>query len=60
MWNLWRFIKDFAKLSTPLADLLKKDPPYSFSNDCVEAFQWIKKIPYNTSYYPTTILEETL
>jgi hypothetical protein len=29
-----RFIKDFSKISKPLTNLLQKDVPFSFSDDC--------------------------
>ena len=33
-----RFIKDFSKISRPLTNLLQKDIPFVFDDDCVEAF----------------------
>ena len=38
-----RFIKDFSLISRPLTDLLQKDVPFVFDNDCVEAFEILKK-----------------
>ena len=38
-----RFIKDFSKISRPLTDLLQKDVPFVFYDDCVEAFETLKK-----------------
>ena len=38
-----RFIKDFSKISRPLTNLLQKDIPFVFDDDCVEAFQILKK-----------------
>ena len=38
-----RFIKDFSKISQPLNNLLQKDVPFVFDNDCVEAFEIFKK-----------------
>ena len=38
-----RFIKDFSKISRPLTNLLKKDIPFVFDDDCVEAFEILKK-----------------
>ena len=38
-----RFIKDFSKISWPLTNLLQKDIPFSFDDDCVEAFEILKK-----------------
>ena len=38
-----RFIKDFSKISRPLTNLLQKDVPFVFDDDCVEAFEILKK-----------------
>ena len=38
-----RFIEDFSKISRPLTNLLKKDDPFVFDDDCVEAFEIPKK-----------------
>nr|GEZ10689.1 reverse transcriptase domain-containing protein [Tanacetum cinerariifolium] len=38
-----RFIKDFSKISRPMAHLLNKNAPFVFSNDCVQAFQTLKE-----------------
>ena len=38
-----RFIKDFSKISRPLTNLLQKDVPFVFDDDCVEAFDTLKK-----------------
>ncbi|KAK1661094.1 hypothetical protein QYE76_049253 [Lolium multiflorum] len=38
-----RFIKDFSKISKPLTNLLKKDVPFVFDDDCKEAFETLKK-----------------
>ncbi|GKC66974.1 reverse transcriptase domain-containing protein [Tanacetum coccineum] len=38
-----RFIKDFSKISRPMTHLLKKDTPFIFSNECIQAFQTLKK-----------------
>ncbi|KAK1679655.1 hypothetical protein QYE76_040503 [Lolium multiflorum] len=38
-----RFIKDFSKISKPLTNLLQKDVPFVFDNDCKEAFETLKK-----------------
>jgi hypothetical protein len=37
-----RFIKDFSKISKPLTNLLQKDVPFSFTEDCVESFNVLK------------------
>src|SRR3954466_4309235 len=38
-----RFIKDFSKNSRPLTNLLQKDVPFVFDEDCKEAFEVLKK-----------------
>src|SRR3954469_18304558 len=38
-----RFIKDFSKTSRPLTNLLQKDIPFVFDEDCKEAFKVLKK-----------------
>ncbi|GJR98593.1 reverse transcriptase domain-containing protein [Tanacetum coccineum] len=38
-----RFIKDFSKISRPMTHLLEKKTPFIFSEDCILAFQTLKK-----------------
>nr|GEY35802.1 hypothetical protein [Tanacetum cinerariifolium] len=38
-----RFIKGFSKIARPMTCLLKKDTPFHFSKECVEAFQTFKR-----------------
>nr|GEX50283.1 reverse transcriptase domain-containing protein [Tanacetum cinerariifolium] len=38
-----RFIKDFSKIARPMTHLLEKDNPFSFSKECVEAFQTLNR-----------------
>nr|GEX12991.1 reverse transcriptase domain-containing protein [Tanacetum cinerariifolium] len=38
-----RFIKDFFKISRPMTHLLEKDTLFIFSEDCIKAFQTLKK-----------------
>nr|GEY84461.1 reverse transcriptase domain-containing protein [Tanacetum cinerariifolium] len=38
-----RFIKDFSKISRPMTHLLKKNSLFIFSNDCIQAFQILRK-----------------
>ncbi|GKF66683.1 reverse transcriptase domain-containing protein, partial [Tanacetum coccineum] len=38
-----RFIKDFSKISQPMTHLLEKDTPLIFSEECILAFQTLKK-----------------
>nr|GFA72057.1 reverse transcriptase [Tanacetum cinerariifolium] len=40
---LKRFIKDFSKISKPMTHLLKKNAPFVFFDDCVQACQTLKK-----------------
>lgn len=44
-----RFIKDFSKISRPLTNLLQKDVPFVFDDDCVEAFEILKKALISTT-----------
>nr|GEX00117.1 DNA-directed DNA polymerase [Tanacetum cinerariifolium] len=37
------FIKDFSKITRPITQLLIKDAKFDFSNECVEAFETLKK-----------------
>ena len=37
-----RFIKDFSKISKPLSNLLIKDTPFVFSDECQQAFETLK------------------
>src|SRR6266516_4523582 len=38
-----RFIKDFSKMSRPLSNILPKGVPFVFDDDCLEAFEILKK-----------------
>nr|GEY01014.1 reverse transcriptase domain-containing protein [Tanacetum cinerariifolium] len=38
-----RFIKDFSKIARPMTRLLEKDTPFIFSQECIEAFQTLKR-----------------
>nr|GEY55674.1 reverse transcriptase domain-containing protein [Tanacetum cinerariifolium] len=38
-----RFIQDFSKISRPMTHLLEKKTPFIFSEDCIKAFQMLKK-----------------
>nr|GEX42292.1 reverse transcriptase domain-containing protein [Tanacetum cinerariifolium] len=38
-----RFIKDFLKIARPMTRLLEKDIPFIFSQECVDAFQTLKR-----------------
>ncbi|KAL8104495.1 hypothetical protein AgCh_028640 [Apium graveolens] len=38
-----RFIKDFSKISKPLCNLLEKDVPFKFDDECLAAFETLKK-----------------
>ena len=37
------FTKDFSKISRPLTNLLQKDVPFVFYDDCFEAIETLKK-----------------
>nr|GEX34166.1 reverse transcriptase domain-containing protein [Tanacetum cinerariifolium] len=39
-----RFIKDFSKIARPMTRLLEKDSPFFFSQECVDAFQTLKRM----------------
>ncbi|GJW31626.1 reverse transcriptase domain-containing protein [Tanacetum coccineum] len=38
-----RFIKDFLKISRPMTHLLEKNTPFIFLEECIQAFQTLKK-----------------
>ena len=38
-----RFIIDFSKISRPLTNLLQKDVPFVFDDDCVEYMKSLRK-----------------
>ncbi|GJW14049.1 reverse transcriptase domain-containing protein [Tanacetum coccineum] len=38
-----RFIQDFSKIARPMTHLLEKDAPFVFSQDCIDAFETLKK-----------------
>nr|GEV94420.1 reverse transcriptase domain-containing protein [Tanacetum cinerariifolium] len=38
-----RFIQDFFKIARPMTHLLKKETPFVFSKDCIDAFETLKK-----------------
>nr|GEW25529.1 hypothetical protein [Tanacetum cinerariifolium] len=38
-----RFIQDFSKIARPMSHLLKKETPFVFSKDCVDAFETLRK-----------------
>ncbi|GJV68287.1 reverse transcriptase domain-containing protein [Tanacetum coccineum] len=38
-----RFIKDFSKISRPMTHLLEINTPFIFSEECIQAFQTLKK-----------------
>ena len=37
-----RFIKDFSKIARPMTQLLEKDVPFVFTNECLNAFNVLK------------------
>jgi hypothetical protein len=38
-----RFINDFSHIARPLMSLLAKDAPFEFDDECLDAFQTLKK-----------------
>ena len=38
-----RFIKDFSQIARPLTSLLAKDKPFDFDDECLKAFEILKK-----------------
>ena len=38
-----RFIKDFSKITKPLCNLLNKDVPFVFDDECMHAFNLLKE-----------------
>jgi hypothetical protein len=38
-----QFIKDFSQIARPLTNLLAKDAPFEFTNECLAAFHTLKK-----------------
>jgi hypothetical protein len=38
-----RFIKDFSQISRPLMNLLAKDAPFEFTDECLNPFHTLKK-----------------
>ncbi|KAK1423916.1 hypothetical protein QVD17_19227 [Tagetes erecta] len=38
-----RFIRDFSKIARPMTQLLEKDRPFEFSDECVRAFELLKE-----------------
>ncbi|GJT09998.1 reverse transcriptase domain-containing protein [Tanacetum coccineum] len=38
-----RFIQNFSKIARPMTHLLEKDAPFVFSQDCIDAFETLKK-----------------
>ncbi|GJW99291.1 reverse transcriptase domain-containing protein [Tanacetum coccineum] len=38
-----RFIQDFSKIARPMTRLLEKETPFVFSQDCINAFETLKK-----------------
>ncbi|KAI3774318.1 hypothetical protein L1987_48869 [Smallanthus sonchifolius] len=44
-----RFIKDFSLIARPLTQLLEKDRPFLFSDDCLVSFETLQKKLINAS-----------
>jgi hypothetical protein len=43
-----RFIQDFSKITRPLCKLLVKETPFTFNEECMRAFEALKKILTST------------
>ena len=43
-----RFIKDFSQIARPLMNLLAKDAPFEFTDECLDAFHTLKKALIST------------
>jgi len=39
----WRFIKDFSKITGPLTNLLAKDVPFDFNDECFKSWGKLKQ-----------------
>nr|GEX25222.1 reverse transcriptase domain-containing protein [Tanacetum cinerariifolium] len=50
-----RFIKDFSKIARPMTRLLEKDTSFFFSQECVDAFQTLKRM---LTKYPILIASD--
>ncbi|GJU34371.1 reverse transcriptase domain-containing protein [Tanacetum coccineum] len=44
-----RFIQDFSKIASPMTHLLEKETLFVFSQDCIDAFETLKKKPTEAS-----------
>nr|GEU55319.1 reverse transcriptase domain-containing protein [Tanacetum cinerariifolium] len=44
-----RFIQDFLKIARPMTSLLEKDTSFFFSNECIKAFQTLKRLCHRCS-----------
>ena len=51
-----RFIKDFSQITRPLMNLLAKDAPFEFIDECLSAFHTLKKSTHLSANHPTTQL----
>jgi hypothetical protein len=43
-----QFIQDFSKITRPLCKLLAKETPFTFDEECMQAFEALKKILMST------------
>ena len=51
-----QFIKDFSQIARPLMNLLAKDAPFEFTDECLNAFHTLKKSTHLSTNHPTTRL----
>ncbi|GJU90749.1 reverse transcriptase domain-containing protein [Tanacetum coccineum] len=54
-----RFIQDFSKIARPMTHLLEKETPFVFSQDCIDAFETLKKKLTEASILVVPQLEPT-
>jgi hypothetical protein len=52
-----RFIKDFSKISKPFCSLLAKDAKFVWTDECMDAFNLLKKTTYICTNHDGTRLE---
>ena len=53
------FIKDFSRLARPLTNLLAKDAPFNFDDDCLLAFYTFKKALVTAPIIQPPLLESS-
>jgi len=58
----WQFIKDYSCIARPLFNFIRKDMPFNFNSQCLQAFKLLKKqlisvlvLIYYNPYQPTKL-----